>query len=516
MSVEPLVLQIDAIAGGAEILFSWPTFGWMVLGIILGIILGAIPGIGPAIGMALLLPLSGGMAGENAIILFVSVYLGAKYGGSISAILINTPGTAGAAATTLDGYPMSRNGLAITALSISATASFIGGIIAIVLLFGITPFLRQIVLAFGSPEYFLVAFLGIAMITVVARGGMMKGLIAGAFGMLITTAGFAPATGDLRYASMQHPITLDGIDFVAVLIGVFAVGEMIRLSRESGGIASSIEEGEEGGGALSGSRREGINHVVRNPVTVVKSALIGMGVGAIPGAGTSVSNFVAYGEALRVEENPDSFGEGNPRGVMSSESANSATVAGTLIPTLSFGIPGSGATAVLLGALLLHGLRPGPQLFSEFINITYSFYIALLVGNFIILVVGLTAIAYLGYITKVDTDLIIPVVIVMAMFGSFAVRNNILDVATVAAFGVIGYFMVKNEFSIIALVLGVVLGPIAERNLYRSLQINPHDGIRSFEIFLVRPISVVLLICIFLIIFGPFIKATVIPRVRGS
>ena len=504
-------MTLSAIGAGAEIVFSWPTFGWMLLGIVLGIILGAVPGIGPAIGMALLLPLSGGMAGPDAIILFVCVYLGGKYGGSIAAILINTPGTAGAAATTLDGYPMSRQGKAITALSISATASMIGGLIAIVILFAISPFLAQIVLAFGSPEYFLVAFLGIAMITVVARGGMVKGFVAGGFGLLMTTIGFAPATGDLRYVRLDMPMLLDGISFVAVLIGVFAVGEMLNLSKESGSIAQS---GGGGGAGMSGSRREGIREVTSNPVTVVKSSLIGMGVGAVPGAGSSVSNFVAYGEAMRAEKD-DSFGTGNPRGVMASESANSATVAGTLIPTISFGIPGSGATAVLLGALLLHGLRPGPQLFTDQIVTTYSFFIALLIGNLVILVIGLGAIAYLGYITQVDTDLIIPIVIIMALFGSFAVRNNVLDILTVAAFGIIGYYMMKHNYSIIALVLGVVLGPIAEQNLYRALQINPHEGIRQFEIFLTRPISLVLVVCIFLIIFGPTIMSQVVPRIRN-
>ncbi len=507
-------MSFEALGVAVDIVFSWPTFGWMILGILIGIVLGAVPGIGPAIGMALLLPLTSGMAGPDAIILFVCVYLGGKYGGSIAAILINTPGTAGAAATTLDGYPMSRDGKAITALSISATASFVGGLIAILILFAISPFLAQIVLAFGSPEYFLVALLGIAMITVVAKGGMVKGLVAGGFGLLITSMGFAPATGDLRYVSLQHPMFLDGIGFVAVLIGVFAVGEMLNLSKETGSIAQSGDQ--LGGGGLSGSRIEGIREVMNNPVTVVKSSLIGMAVGAVPGAGSSVSNFVSYAEAMRSDVDPDSFGKGNPRGVMAAECANSATVAGTLIPTISFGIPGSGATAVLLGALLLHGFRPGPRLFTTNIELTYSFFVALLIGNFVILTVGLIAITYLGYITKVDTDLIIPIVIVMAIFGSFAVRNNFLDVMTVAAFGIIGFYMVKHQYSIIALVLGVVLGPIAERNLYRSLQINPHDGIRSAEIFFTRPISLVLVIGLVLILFGPALKEAISRRRASS
>lgn len=486
---------IGSLLEAAAIVLSFPTIIWVVVGVALGTLLGAIPGIGAAIGIAILLPLSIQMDGGLAIIFFVSMYLGGMYGGSIAAILINTPGTAAAAATTLDGYPLSKQGLAVNALTLSAIASAIGGLIAIVILIGISPFLTNILLSFGSPEYFLVAVLGLSMITVIARGSMAKGLMMGTFGLLISTVGLSEVGGAVRY-DMGLRLLFDGINFVAVLIGLFAITEMFKLASREGGISEEASE-------MTGSRREGIMGVVTRPVTVLKSSLLGLGIGAIPGAGASVSNFVAYGEAMRDDDDPDSFGEGNERGVISAEAANSATVAGSLIPTLSFGIPGSGTTAVLLGALLMHGFRPGPTLFTEEVVTTYSFFVALLVGNFVIAITGLALITYAEHVTKINTDYIIPIIIPLAIFGAFAMRETMLDIITVVLFGILGYYMVKHDYSIIALVLGVVLGPVAETNLNRSLQIADS----SYLIFVQQPISLLMVIATVMIVFGPFAKA---------
>ncbi|PGF13846.1 hypothetical protein CP556_22345 [Natrinema sp. CBA1119] len=494
---------IGSLLEAASIVIGFPTIIWIFLGIALGMILGAIPGIGAAIGIAILLPLSIAMDGSLAIIFFVCMYLGGMYGGSISAVLINTPGTAAAAATTLDGYPLSKQGLAVNALTLSALASAIGGMIAITILIAISPFLTTILLRFGSPEYFMVAVLGLSMITVIARGSMAKGLMMGAFGLLISTVGLSNVGGAVRY-DMGLRLLFDGIHFVAVLIGLFAVTEMIKLASREGGISEEDSE-------MTGSRRDGIIGVVTRPVTVLKSAVIGLGIGAIPGAGASVSNFVAYGEAMRADDDPDSFGEGNERGVIAAEAANSATVAGSLIPTLSFGIPGSGTTAVLLGALLMHGFRPGPTLFTEEAVTTYSFFVSLVIGNIIIAILGLAVIAYAGYVTKISTDYIVPVIIPLAIFGGFAMRETMLDVITVVLFGILGYYMVKHDFSIIALVLGVVLGPVAETNLHRSLQIA--DG--SYLIFIRNPISLLMVIATVVIIVGPLAKVQY-QKFRGA
>lgn len=486
--------MIDAFSEAIATILTGEPVLWLVLGVLIGIFVGSLPGIGASLGMALILPLTLPLDGVNAIILLVSIYSGGMYGGSIAAILLNAPGTSAAAATTLDGYPLSRQGFAITALAMSATASTLGGFITIILLVLISPFLVQVVLMFGSPEYFLISLLGISMIAIVARGSILKGIISGMFGLLIATVGIAPMIPQQRYTFGSF-ILYDGISFVAALIGLFAIAEMINLAGEEGGVAKSSVE-------ITGSVKDGIMSVLKRPYLVTKSSLIGMGIGSIPGAGSTVSTFVAYAEALRSSSTSESFGEGNHEGVISAESANNATISGSLIPTFSFGIPGSGATAVLLGGLIMHGLQPGPNLFSADLAITYTVFIALFLGNFIILAVGLTLISRMGYLTRIDTDIIIPIIVVLGVVGGFLLRLNWLDVFTVLALGIIGYYMKKYDYSIIALVLGIVLGPIAEENLARSLVLS--DG--SLLIFVSKPLSLLIVIAIVALTIGPFLK----------
>jgi len=387
------------------IVFSWPTIGWVVAGILIGIIVGALPGLGASLGMAILLPLTLPLDGTDAIILLIGIYSGAMYGGSIAAILINAPGTSAAAATTFDGYPMSRQGQAVTALSLSATASALAGFLTVAALILFSPVLVEFVLAFGTPERFLIAILGLAMITIVARGSMVKGLLAGFFGLALTTVGSAPMTGDVRYTFGQFAL-YDGISFIAALIGLFAVAEMLKLANETGGISMS-------GFEVTGEIGPGVRSVFNHPVTVVKSAFIGMGIGAIPGAGSTVSNFVAYTEAVRASDDPDSFGQGNEVGVIASEASNNGTIGGSVIPAIAFGIPGSAATAVLIGGLIMHGLTPGPALFDVDANldVTFAVFVALLIGNVFILAIGLLVVTRIGgMLTQIDTDYIIPMV----------------------------------------------------------------------------------------------------------
>jgi putative tricarboxylic transport membrane protein len=314
------------------------------------------------------------------------------------------------------------------------------------------------------------------------------------FGLLIATIGIAPMIPQQRY-TFENFLLYDGISFVAALIGLFAIAEMINLAGEKGGVAKGEVE-------LRGSIMPGIKSVFKKPKLVIKSSLIGMGIGAVPGAGSTVSTFVSYAEALRSSKDPDSFGEGNHEGVISAEVANNATISGSLIPTFSFGIPGSASTAVLLGGLIMHGLQPGPNLFSSDLAITYSVFIALFLGNFIIFGIGLTFISRMGLLTKVDTDIIIPTIIVLAVVGSYLLRVNWLDVGTVFALGVIGYYMKKYHYSIIAFILGLVLGPIAEENLARSLALS--NG--SLEILVNKPLSLLIVIIIIVMIFGPILN----------
>ena len=428
-----LLLQIDTLSEGLSIALSWPVIGWMAVGLLAGIVLGALPGIGSPVGMAIVLPLTLPLDSTSAIILLASIYSGAMFGGSITAILINAPGTESAAATTLDGYPMSKQGLAKNALAIATTASALNGFAGAIVLILISPILIEVVLAFGSPEYFLLAILGISLITIVTQGSLVKGLVAGALGFMLSTIGTGILSAQPRYTFGLFGL-YNGISFVAALIGMFAFAEMMKLAAQSQIAESDIE--------LGGSIREGVMEVFKNPKTTIKSGLIGLGIGMVPGSGATTSTFVAYAEEARSSAKDGLFGEGDPRGIIAPEGANNPTVSGSLVPTLSFGIPGSGSTAVLLGGLLMHGLQPGPALFGDQLQITYALFISLFLGNVIILLLGLTVIPYASRITEINTNLIIPVVVVLSFIGAFTLNRSWFDAGAVLILGVLGFYMV--------------------------------------------------------------------------
>jgi putative tricarboxylic transport membrane protein len=498
-------MSVSSFLEGLSIVLTPETFLFVLLGILVGIFVGSIPGIGPSIGMVLLLPFTLLVEPIHGLIFLIAIFNGSMYGSSIPAILLNAPGAAGSAATTFDGYQLSKKGEAVSALSTSAVSSSLGGLIAGTILILITPILIPVVLLFGSPEYFLVAFLGLVLISVVSRGSMVKALMAGSFGVLLTTVGVS-TSGQPRY-TFDSLLLYDGFSFIAVLIGLFAVTEMIKLSEKEGSIAQDTME-------MGGRKLVGFKNVAKRPVLLIKSSLIGLGIGAVPGSGASVANFVAYAEAVRSYPSLK-FRTGIIEGIIAPEASNNSVVSGALIPTLSFGIPGSGATAVLLGGLLLHGVRPGPPLFDEQLHLTYAMFITLLVGALIIMAIGLTIITRLSIITRIDTDIIIPVIIVLSALGGIALRNNWLDVVTVMGMGVLGYYLVENDYSIIALVLGSVLGRTVERNFLRSLIVV--DG-EPYMILVSSPIAILVTIAIVFILVTSNIKPmlNLIKAVRGG
>ncbi|GAB7011631.1 tripartite tricarboxylate transporter permease [Halorubrum trueperi] len=487
-------MAVASLVEGIQIAVSWPVIGWMAAGLLAGIILGALPGIGSPVGMAIVLPLTVPLDPTPALILLISIYSGAMFGGSIAAILLNAPGTESAAATTLDGYPMAKKGLAKNALAIATTASALNGFVAAILLVLISPILIEVVLLFGSVEYFLLAILGISLITIVADGSVVKGIVAGAFGFLVSTIGVAIMAPTPRYAFGQLPL-YDGLNFVAALIGMFAFAEMMKLA-----VQDQIAEDAVG---ITGSITDGIKTVFQYPKTTFKAGVIGMLIGAVPGSGATTSTFVAYAEEARSSAADGIFGEGDPRGIIAPEGANNPTVSGSLVPTLSFGIPGSGSTAVFLGGILMHGLQPGPQLFGEQLHITYALFVSVFLGNILILAVGYSVIPYASAITKIDTDIIIPMVIVLSFIGAFSLRRNWFDAFGVLALGILGYYMVKYRYSVIAFVLGIVLGPIAEENFFRSLQLS--GGEYTIFVSPSRPLTLSISIMIVVVLIGPFV-----------
>lgn len=494
------VNQVAAFLESLQAVFTPVILGLVVMGIVTGIILGAIPGLGAVLGMTIVLPLTIVLDGTGAAVLLISIYSGALYGASIASILVNVPGTAAAAATTFDGYSMTEAGRSLEALEVSATASAVGGGLTMLLLFVFIPYLQPIVLAFGAPQIFILALFGIIMIGVIAsQGSFFKGVTSGMFGVLIMTIGVAQTKPFPRF-TFDILELYNGLNVVAILIGMFALGEMLRIADLPGSV---LNQGRE----ITGERFTGVKTVASNKLLMLKSALIGMTVGAIPGVGAGTSNFFSYAEAIRSSNEPEKFGHAHAPGVVAAEAANNGTVAGSLIPVLAFGIPGSASTAVLLGGFIMHGITPGIELFTVNINLTYTMLLSLVLGNVLILGVGLFVVTRIGsYITEIDTDIIIPVILVFSIVGTIGIRSNWYDVLTVFVFGWIAFYMKVFDYSVIALVLGAVLSSIIEANFIRSMQRSANNPV----IFVNDPLSQLLLIAMvaFIVVafFGPQVR----------
>lgn len=483
-----------AVVEAIATVFSPPIMLALLVGLILGIVLGSIPGIGGVIGMAILLPLTTELDGMLAIVLLTAIYLGSLYGGAVSAILLNIPGTSAAVASTFDGNPLAKEGKAMYALSISAISSSIGGFLSAVVLVLLIPFLVPVVKAVGTPQYFLIAVLGLVVLPFVSRGSQIKSLFAAALGLLITTIGISPVTSTVRFTFGVTEL-YNGIDYVAILLGLFAITEMINLV---GLERDNIAQGNPGFDRDSVVSAAGF--VLKNPGTVIKSSLIGLGIGSIPGAGASISNLVAYGEAVRSSDDSDSFGKGNEVGLIAAESSNNATAAGSLVPVLSFAIPGGAASAIILGAMILHGIVPGPQLFITDVTLVQSIFIAIGVGSLLILVIGLAGVTKLAKVTTLDKDLIIPFVVIFAICGSYTLNLNYVDILTVFAAGTIGYLFRKYTYPVVSLLLGTILGGIIETNFFRSMSLG------GLGIFITDPLSIILLIGILMALAGPHLE----------
>lgn len=498
---------IGLSADAALTLLSWPMIAFLFAGFFIGMGFGATPGVGGSLGAALVLPLTLPFEGEQALVLLVAIYAGAMYGGAISAIVLNVPGTGAAVASTFEGYPMARKGQAFYALAISAVSSSLGGLVGASILIALSTFLVSVVLLFGAPEYALVAILGLSLIPSISRHSPLKALFAGALGLLVATVGLAPMAPVYRYTFGWIPAS-DGFSYIAVLLGLFAISEMIKLGKEGGSIAQRDIEDDTG---YLRATVDGTKYVFGHPYVVIKSAIIGMIVGAIPGAGASVSNIVAYAEQVR--QNPDApWRTGHEPGLIASEAANNGTVGGSLLPVLSFGIPGSGTSAIILGGMVMHGLMPSPDMFAEELGLSILLFMTIIFSSIIIFVFGIWVITRVDVLTRIDTNIIIPMVIILSVMGGYTLNLNYFDVMTVIAVGLLGYFLRQYGFSIIGFLMGVILGPIVEENLYRSLQIS--NG--SYWVFARRTLTIVLLVMTILLLLLPVLSQLGTVRERLS
>ncbi|MBB4932999.1 putative tricarboxylic transport membrane protein [Lipingzhangella halophila] len=473
-----------------------------VVGVIGGMAVGATPGLSATVGLALLLPVTFTLDPTSGLVLMGAFYAAAIFGGSFTAILVNAPGTPSSIATTFDGYPMTKQGRSETAIIAVTTASVVGGLTGVVGLLFLGPLIADVVLEFGPQEYFWLGIFGLTMIASLAAKSLLKGFAAGFVGLLISTIGVAPVGGDVRFTfgvtEMQG-----GVPLIVALIGFFTVPAMLDLITNPAGRSAAMhkERTQREPGLLPRT----IRYVLSRPLNLGRSAVIGTFVGMLPGAGGNVANLVAYNEAKRASKTPERFGKGEVDGVVAPETANNAVVGGGLIPLLTLGIPGAPADAVIFGVLMLHGLRPGSELFTEQGPLIFTFILALAVAVLLLAPVGLVAGRGLQRtVVRTPTHLLVPAIALLTIIGSYAVRNNPLDVVLMLGLGVAGYGLRHLGLPPPAIVLGVVLGPIIESGLGQGLLAASGDAYPWMSFF-TRPISAVIAIVVLLALAWPLL-----------
>ncbi|PFG06792.1 putative tricarboxylic transport membrane protein [Bacillus sp. es.034] len=471
----------------------------LIAGVVVGTAIGSLPGLTATMGVALILPITFGMGAVTGILLLVGVYFGSIYGGSIAAILLNTPGTPASAATAIDGYAMAQRGLAYKALTVSTLSSVIGGVISVIVLILVAPQLAVFALKFSAPESFALAVFGLSIISSIAGRSLIKGFIMCFVGLLIASIGMDPVGGFPRF-NFGSTNLMSGANFIAIMIGLFAASQAFQTVEDSLKTSTIIQEIHKV--KLKWSEFKSLI------VTILRSSGIGTFIGMIPGAGGDISCFVAYGEAKRFARKTDKFGEGEIKGVAAPEAANNATTGGAMIPLLTLGIPGDAVTAVMLGALMVQGLQPGPLLFEQHPDVVYTLFLGMLLANVLILVIGLPAIRLFVKVLSVPKIVIASIILILCVIGSYALGNNMFDVWVMLIAGLVGYFMNKHDYPASPVILALILGPMMESNFRRSLLIGEGDVF----IFFTRPISAVLIGLAVITLFTPIIKDQFIKK----
>lgn len=467
-------------------------------GVVAGVAIGAIPGLTATMAVAVLVPFTFTMPADSALIVLAAIYMGAIYGGCFAAILVNTPGTPSSIATTFDGFPMAQRGEGRLALSLATIASVFGGLFSVIVLLLLAPPLARVALAFGPPEYFWLAILGFTLIASLSEGNLLKGLMGACIGLLIAFVGSAVIGGDMRFTFGQ-PALVGGVHVVVALIGLFCIPVVLDMaSRPDPHLR--LADGGDGPGL-----RAALVAVRGQKANLVRSAGIGTLVGALPAAGGAIASLLAYSEARRSAPDPDAFGKGAPGGIIASEAANNGTVGGGFIPTLVLGIPGTPPDAIILGALMVHGVRIGPNLFTEHSTIVYTFIFGLMIATIIMLPVGLLIGRYaFGLIASIPKTALVPGVLLMTVLGTYAIHASLVDVMLMLGLGLVGWFLQRAGFPPAPIVLGVVLGAIAEQGFVQSVLIGTAAG-NVWGVFFGRPIALGIIALILLGLIGPML-----------
>ena len=469
----------------------------MVGGVTLGIIIGCLPGLSAAMGVALMLPLTFTMPADTGLIVLGAIYCGAIFGGSISAILIHTPGTPASAATAIEGYQMTLKGQAGKALATACWSSFWGGLLSCISLYFFAPLLAQLALKFMSAEKFWLGIFGLTIIAGVSSKSIVKGLMSGALGLLLSTIGLDPIDGTKRFM-FGHAFLAEGINTTCALIGLFSMSQVLILAEKK------IKERQK---ASKFSDKIALTKAEKKMLapTVIRSWIIGNIIGILPGAGASIACFMGYNNAKQFSKHKEDFGHGAIEGVCGSEAANNAVTGGTLIPTLTLGIPGNATTAILLSGLTIHGLAPGYSLFTSGKNITYPFIMALFLANLAFVIIGLLGAKYFARVTLTPQSILSACVLNLSLIGCYGVRGNIRDVYAMLAFGLVGYLLKLYKFNIVPIVLGMILGDIAEEALQQGLILYNGSVPAMFATFFQRPICVVLMLLMVVSVCAPFV-----------
>lgn len=475
--------------------FQLASLFWISIGVIIGIIVGALPGLTATMGIAIMLPMCLMMNPALGMATLIGVYLGAVTGASIPAILIGIPGNPNAIATVADGQAMAKKGEAGRALGLAVVASFIGGVFSLIVLMTVSPFLAKFALSFGPPEYFGLALMGLTLIASVSGKSLVKGLIPGVLGLMISTVGFDPITGSGRYI-FGNPNLMMGISLIPVLIGLYAIGQaFVTVAKDSS--EQVIQQ------VSTKKLFPSLKELWTYRRTLLESALIGTGIGVLPGTGASIAVFLAYERAKKISKHPEEFGKGAPDGILAPEVANNAVTGGAMVPMLTLGIPGDGATALLLGALVIFGLNPGPLLFRDQASFVYTIFLATLVANFFMVAYQVVGIRLFVHVLKIPEYILMPMVVLLGIVGAYALQESIFEVGIAVVFGIVAYLCSKAKIPLVPMILGIILGGMFESELRRGLIL--HQG--NFFAFFTRPIFTVLFLVSMASLIWPLIKS---------
>ena len=484
--------MLDALQAMASVVLDPYLVALIFATTVLGVIIGVLPGLGATTGAALLLPFTLTMPPVHAIAVLATIYVSATFAGSITAILINTPGTSAAAATTFDGYPLAQRGEAGRALGVAVVSSTVGGVFSVIVLCVAAPLLARVAYQFRPPEYFALTLFGLSMLASISAGGAVKNLIGGVFGVWLATIGAERATGIERFMFGNYEL-YEGLSFVPVFIGLFAMSELFVQSRLVNKVADTVAMK-----AVQLPTREDYKRIWK---TILRSCGIGTFIGVLPAEGATVASMIGYAEARRWSKNKEEFGKGAIEGIAGAEAANNAATGGAMVPTMVLGIPGSGTTAVILVGLMVHGLRPGPYLFTEQVDKVYQIFGAMLLANLMFMAMGLYAARIFARISLIPTPILWPIVFALSVIGAYALSTSLLDVWIVLIFGVIGFFARRHGFAVAPIAVGLILGEMVETNLQNSLKM--FDG--EWWLIATQPLAALFLVLAFLGLCGPWI-----------